>query len=246
MGERGKLPKATDSKATGPKAKGKGEVAAFLDRLASVPAPGTGGARGRLLFGIDATASRQPTWDRACEIQAEMFHQAAALGGLEIQLAYYRGFHEFAATEWLDRADELTRRMTAVTCLAGRTQIGALLDHVIAEARRRRVNAFVFVGDCMEEDAEALYRRAGELAILGLPAFVFHEGGEPLAAESFQRLARLSGGAYCRFDAGSAKQLRELLRAVAVFAAGGRAALDDYGRRRGGAALRIERQMKGR
>ena len=56
-------------------------------------------------------------------------------------------------------------------------------------------------------------------------------------------MARLSGGACCPFDAGSARQLRELLRAVAVYAAGGQRALEDYSRRTGGEVLRLTRQL---
>src|SRR5262245_21585586 len=86
-------------------------VAEFLAKLAAVPAPRKGGGPGRLLFGLDATASRQPTWDRACHIQAEMFTAAAELGGLDIQLAYYRGFGEFKATPWLSDSKTLQRLM---------------------------------------------------------------------------------------------------------------------------------------
>ncbi|HEV7994737.1 MAG TPA: VWA domain-containing protein, partial [Stellaceae bacterium] len=66
------------------------EVADFLDQLKRMPAR-PGGGRGRLIFALDATASREPTWDRACRIQGEMFEATAALGGLEIQLVFYRG-----------------------------------------------------------------------------------------------------------------------------------------------------------
>ncbi len=232
-GDRDKLPSKTPER----------EVEAFLRRVAAAPAQRTAGTRGRLLFAIDATASRQPTWDNACHIQAEMFAEAAALGGIDIQLAYYRGFHEFVATGWLDRSAELQRHMAAVACLGGRTQIGRVLRHAIAESKIQRVNALVFVGDCMEEDLDELCHLAGELGLLGLPAFVFHEGRDAVAAKALRQIARLSGGAYCRFDAGSARQLRELLRAVAVYAAGGRRALEDYGRRAGGAALRLTHQI---
>ena len=78
-----------------------GAVQDFLRKLAATPAPAPGGPRGRLLFGMDATASREPTWDRACHIQGEMFRETAALGGLDIQLAYYRGFQQFETTGWL-------------------------------------------------------------------------------------------------------------------------------------------------
>ena len=79
-----------------------------------------------------------------------------------------------------------------------------------------------------------------------LPVFVFHEGHEPVAERAFREIARLSGGAYCRFDASSAQQLRDLLSAVAVFAAGGRRALEDFGRRKRGVALQLTHEISKR
>ncbi len=219
------------------------EVSAFLNKVATTPARKKSGERGRLIFAMDATASREPTWDRASHIQAEMFHETAALGGLDVQLAFYRGFLEFHATPWMNDSDALLKRMTAVSCLAGQTQITRILQHALDETRKRKVNAVVFVGDCMEEDVDQLGQLAGQLGLLGVPVFVFHQGGEPLAARAFQQIAKLSGGAYCRFDAHSAQQLRDLLSAVAVFAAGGRTALEDFGRRRGGEILRLSHQV---
>src|SRR5690349_1439089 len=111
---------------------GKAAVTAFLDKLAGMPrvAPASG-RRGRLVFAMDATASRQPTWDRACRLQGEMFQATRDLGGLEVQLAYYRGFKELAATPFLTDGDDLTRRMTGVQCLGGQTQIQRMLEHVL-------------------------------------------------------------------------------------------------------------------
>jgi hypothetical protein len=220
------------------------EVAEFLRKAAMTPYPSS--RQGRLIFALDATASRQPTWDHACQLQGQMFVEAAALGGLAIQPVWYRGFREFKAGPWLNQADDLLRRMNAVTCLGGMTQIGRVLRHAIAETRKHRVNALVFVGDCMEEDADSLCSLAGELGILGVPVFIFHEGREPVAAECFRQMARLSHGAYCAFDAGSAQQLRELLAAVAVYAAGGQRALEDWGRGKDGLVLQLTRQLKGR
>src|SRR5262249_57652762 len=115
--ERGKLPEKPAAGA---------EVDAFLKKLAAMPAVRPAGQRGRLLFALDATASRQPTWDRACHIQAEMFKETAALGGLDIQLAFYRGFGEFETSAWFSRADDLLKTMTAVTCLGAATPIAKL------------------------------------------------------------------------------------------------------------------------
>jgi hypothetical protein len=173
-----------------------------------------------------------------------MFRETAALGGLEIQLAYYRGFGEFKAEPWAASADKLLRTMTGVRCLAGHTQIAKVLRHAISETKKKKVDAMVFVGDCLEEDIDRLGQLAGELGLLGVPGFLFHEGRDQVAAGAFQQIARLTGGAFCRFDASSPKQLRDLLSAVAVYAAGGRKALADFSARHGGVAARLTHQVK--
>jgi len=228
------------------KSSSKGAVDAFLRQVAKTPVRAGGGARGRLIFAMDATASREPTWDRAAQIQAAMFSETADLGGLEIQLCYYRGILEFDATPWYSEADALLKRMTRVHCAAGLTQIGRVLQHALEEAGRGKVNALVFVGDCIEENADELAGLAGRLGLLGLPAFVFQEGRDPVAEQGLRQIARLSGGAYSHFDASSPQTLRDLLSAVAVYAAGGRKALEKYGRSRGGEVLRLTHQIKKR
>lgn len=219
------------------------DVDQFLTELARTPAPSTVG-RGRLIFALDATASREPAWDSACHIQAEMFKETETLGGLEIQLVYYRGFGECRATKWLADSDTLVDRMVRVRCLGGRTQIRKILRHAVKETEKQKVNALVFVGDSCEEKVDMLCDTAGQLGLLGVPAFMFHEGADPGAEQAFRQIATLTGGAYCRFDASSAQQLRDLLSAVAVFAAGGRRALEDFGRKRGGAVRQITQQVR--
>ena len=224
----------------------KSEVDAFLRKVAVTPARAGTGGRGRLIFAMDATASREPTWDRAAQIQAAMFSETADLGGLEIQLCYYRGILEFESSFWCSEADALLKRMTRVHCAAGLTQIGRVLQHALEEARSGKVNALVFVGDCIEENADELAGLAGRLGLLGLPAFVFQEGRDPVAEQGFRQIARLSGGAYSHFDASSPQTLRDLLSAVAVYAAGGRKALEQFGNRRGGEVLRLTQQVTNR
>ncbi len=220
-----------------------GEVQDFLDKLARMPAVHASTGRGRLLFAMDATASREPTWDRACHIQGEMFEATDGLGGLEVQLLYFRGYGECRASRWLDRSDALVRAMTSVRCLGGRTQIGRTLQHAINETGKRKVDAMVLVGDAMEEDVDDLCARAGQLAVLGVPIFAFQEGEDQAATLAFRQFATLTGGAHCRFDSSSASQLKDLLSAVAVFAAGGRKALADFSKRTGGATLQITSQI---
>src|ERR1700760_3252301 len=127
------------------------EVEQFLEKLKNAPPAHPGGGRGRLIFALDATASRGPTWDRACRIQGEMFEATAGLGGLEIQLVFYRGFTECKASRWMTTAADLHRAMTGVSCVGGPTQIERVLAHAAVEARAKRVNALVFIGDAMEE-----------------------------------------------------------------------------------------------
>ena len=170
-------------------------VAAFLDKVKSTPVLRTTGGAGRLMFAMDATASREPTWDRACKLQSEMFTATQGIGALEIQLAWYRGIGEFDSSPWVANSAELVRRMTAVRCHAGETQIARVLEHAIAETRAKKVNAVVFVGDAVEENVDRLAKLAGDLGLLGVPVFVFHEGGEPVARRCLEEIARLSGGA---------------------------------------------------
>ena len=219
------------------------EIEAFLRRAATLAPPPQSSGRGRLVFALDATASREPTWDRACHLQAEMFEATRTLGGLDVQLVFYRGFRECKASPWVSDSQALLQRMLQVRCLGGQTQLGRVLKHVMKQTKVRRVNALVFVGDCFEENVDEVCHIAGELGLLGVPAFMFHEGGDPVARRVFQQVARLTNGAFCPFDAGSAEQLKQLLGAVAVYAAGGHKALTDYGKRQGGAALRLTSQV---
>jgi hypothetical protein len=78
----------------------------------------------------------------------------------------------------------------------------------------------------MEENLEEVLAAAGELALAGVKAFVFQEGDDVRVRNAFQEIARLTGGAYGRFDSGSAARLATLLRAAAAYAAGGRDALE--------------------
>lgn len=231
-----------------PTAVSSSEVENFLMQVAATPSPSSrqgGQGRGRLVFAMDATASRQPSWDRAARIQGDMFLESARLGGLDVQLVYYRGLDECRASKWVREAEELLRLMRSVSCLGGYTQLGRVLRHVISETGRSPVHAAVFVGDCFEEDADAVCRSAGELGVLGVPVFVFQEGQDAIARRIFPQVAKLSGGAYCPFDADSPHQLRDLLSAVAVYAAGGRKALVELGKRQGGITLQLTHQLGG-
>lgn len=181
----------------------------------------------RLLFAMDATASRQPTWDNASQVQQEMFRATGTVSTLAVQLAYYRGFHGFFASPWLTDSDQLARLMATVQCEGGHTQIARLLRHAQTEHRKLAIRAVVFVGDAVEESPDTLCDLAGQCGLLRLPLFLFQEGRSTTVEETYRTMAKLSGGAYARFDSSSASALAALLGAVAQFASGGRAALEN-------------------
>jgi hypothetical protein len=219
------------------------EVDAFLAQVKATP-PATKAGNGRLIFAMDATMSRQPTWDAALNTQAQMFLEAGKVGGLDVQLLYFRGFGECRASKWVSDANSLAGLMTTVQCRGGHTQIRKVLKHVRKETERQKVDAVVYVGDCMEENIDQLCQLAGEVGLLGVRMFVFQEGHDPVAERAFREIARLTGGAYSRFDSSSVATLRDLLSAVAAYASGGRAALENFSGRSGRHAQALLEQLK--
>ncbi|MBR0730354.1 VWA domain-containing protein [Bradyrhizobium japonicum] len=188
--------------------------------------------RGRLIFALDATASRGATWDIATRLQVEMFEEAAKVGGLDVQLVYFRG-DELKASSWLSDAGALITQMRDIRCIGGATQIERVLRHINAEHVCEKINAAIFIGDAVEELPINLYRAAS----MNVPMFLFQEGDNSVidvnsgivsttkVEDVFRQLAAQTHGAYGKFNAGAANQLGELLRAVASFAVGGVAAL---------------------
>src|SRR5262249_3212447 len=156
-------------------------------------------------------------------------------GELEFQLAYYRGFNECRTSALVRDSTRMLALMQAITCQSGVTQIGRILDHTASAATGEADRALrapmairdmnttrftlIFIGDAMEGSPDVLLGKASVLGRLKVPAFMFQEGDDPLAKRTFQDIARATGGAYERFDAGASKRLGELLRAIAAYAA---------------------------
>src|SRR5579871_3512197 len=142
-----KAPVASEE-AQKPATSSKTEIDHFLERARTLAPSGEG--RGRLIFALDATMSRQPTWDTACKLQAEMFSEAGKVGGLDVQLVYFRGFNECRASKWVSAPEALRDLMTRIDCCGGHTQIGKVLHHARQETAKKKVGVLVFVGDALE------------------------------------------------------------------------------------------------
>jgi hypothetical protein len=205
---------------------------------------------GRLIFALDATASREATWDQASQLQAEMFLAVQNLDAgqhqLAVQLCYFKGYAGFYRTDWFRDPAPLLKVMGKMRCEAGITKIERVLSHIQTETRQNKVQAAIYIGDCMEENPQRLIQKAGELRLLGVPLFIFQEGNEPAARACFQRMAEVSGGAYASFDHHSADQLRDLLKAVAIYAGGGLSALKTFSQLAHPDVARLTRQLGGK
>jgi hypothetical protein len=188
--------------------------------------------RGRLMFALDATASRQPTWDLARELQARMFREAAPIGRLDVQSVYYRGHDECRASQWVESGELLAQFMRKIECEGGMTQIGRVLAHALRETAKAPVQALVFIGDAMEEELDALAVMAAKLGAAGTPIFIFQEGRDPAVRKAFRLLALKSGGEYFEFDPNKSRAvalLSQQLNAVARLAVGDASALQSMG-----------------
>lgn len=202
-----------------------GDIAAFLKTAGNTNPTGNG----RLIFALDATMSRQPTWDRAMTLQAAMFDSVGAAksgqGGLSVQLLFFRGVGECRASKWVVNSAALRDLMTGIECRGGQTQIGKVLFHALKEQSNGKLDALVFIGDAMEENVDLLCQRAGELGMKGTRCFFFQEGADGPTERAYREMAKLTRGAYFKLGPDFAKELADLLGAIAVYAKGGLRAL---------------------
>ena len=130
-------------------------VDAFLANLSSKQQQQPQPQRGSLIFAIDATGSREEAWDSAAELQVQMFKEAALLGGIDVQLVYYRGTQGFdaecKASGWVGNPIRLATLMSRICCEGRQYTNCRVLDHALQETAKRKIDAMAFVGDCFEE-----------------------------------------------------------------------------------------------
>ncbi len=207
-----------------------------LGRSPATAAPTTG--RPRLLFGFDATASREPAWAAARQVTDALVR--ALPGELDVALAVHGGSRLHTFTEFTANPAVLRDRAAAIHCIPGHTQMLPILARALAVPGIRVV---VYIGDVFEELPSRGRQLADEMGRRGAKLFVLHDVADWNArrdAELFRDLARRTGGDILPFDANAPDRLRELLAAVAVYAVGGEALLEQKQGTLPGAALLLK------
>jgi hypothetical protein len=183
------------------------------------PADTAAPARPRLIFGFDATASRQPAWDTAREVTDSLF--GALPGALDVALAVHGGSRLHTVTGFTSNPAILRDRAAGIACRAGTTRLLPILAHALATPGVRVVT---YIGDVFEESPGRGRKLADAMGARNISLIVLHDTADRLArrdAELFGDLARRTGGCVLAFDANAPDRLRDLLAAVGVYAVGG-------------------------
>ena len=201
-----------------------GGVTAFVSKARALKR--VADAQNRLIFALDATASREPTWYAARAMHQALFDVATEDATFALQLCYFRGLMEFEATPWMTKPGPLLDALNAVYCQGGATQIERVLRHALGEFEGSgSVKAIVYIGDACEENPDALNALAVQCRLAKRPLLLFQEGRDPTASRCFASMAALSNGAHVQLNDASGERLRELLKSAVRFVMGGRKAL---------------------
>jgi hypothetical protein len=194
--------------------------------------------RARLVFGFDATASREPAWATARQVTDALVR--ALPGALDVALAVHGGSRLHTFTEFTANPNTLRDRAAGITCIAGHTRLLPILSRSLSSAG---VRVITYIGDVYEESPTRGRKLADELGRRGIKLIVLHDTVDWTArrdAEQFLDLARRTGGCVLPFDASAPERLRELLAAIAVFAVGGVELLRDKGHNMPGAVVLLK------
>ena len=195
--------------------------------------------RPRLVFAVDATASREPAWAAARKVTDTLVQ--ALPGALDVALAVHGGARVHTFTPFTNNAATLRDRAAGVTCEAGMTRLLPILS---TSLRRQAVRVVVYIGDVFEESLPQARQIADSLGLRGTKLIVLHDtSADPNArrdAEVFWDLAKRTGGCVLPFDASAPERLRDLLSAVAVYAVGGEKLLREKRKELPGAVALLE------
>src|SRR5262249_42721485 len=174
-------------------------------------------------------------WDRAKVLQRAVF-KAAAGSGLEMKFAFYGGDDAAGVrrcritTRWITDPDDMAAVMDRAECSCGcYVNIRDVLAQSVKEAEERPLRAVIIVGDTFHDDPDGLDEAAisaNRLRRAGARVVLVQLGDDLNTARRLQYLARVSGGAYFRFDPRTQeRQFSEMWKAVSAYASGGEEAV---------------------
>ena len=200
-----------------------------------------------------ANHGRSAGWDRAKVLQRQMF-DAAVGSGLEMKFAFY-GSDDAAGvrrcritTRWITHPDDMAGLMDRAECNCGcYVYIRDALGQAVKENEDRPMRALIIVGDAFHDDADGLDEAAmsaNRLRRVGTKLFLLQQGDDPITARRLQYLAKVSGGAYFRFDPRTQEQqFSEICEAISAYATGGEEAVKATGRQAATLVLEHLKQM---
>ena len=183
----------------------------------------------RIGFLVDATGSRNKTWERAQGIQSKMFRAAHGIKAIKLRLVHFGG-NRLTTRDWEDDTKSVAAHMAAVRCRAGLTQILEGLQTFIDEAPEDRASAIILIGDYFEECSTQAKITSVRLKDMGIKVYSFIEGNDHTAQTVFRNLAEVTDGRFARF--GEDLPLADLCQGVALLASGGRKALRQLGNKK--------------
>jgi hypothetical protein len=183
------------------------------------PAATSANTRPRLIFAVDATASREPAWTAARQVTDVLVK--ALPGALDVALAVHGGSRVHTFTAFTSDARTLRDRAAGVSCVAGMTRLLPILS---TSLKHPAVRVVIYIGDLFEENLIRGRQVADAMGAQGTRLIVLHDTADPAArrdAEVFWDLAKRTGGCVLPFDGAASGRLRDILSAVAVYAVGG-------------------------
>ncbi len=139
-------------------------AAATLPTLSHAEPPVEAGASGgpRLIFAVDATASREPAWTAARRVTDALVK--ALPGELDVALAVHGGSRVHTFTAFTKDAATLRDRAAGVACEAGLTRLLPILS---ASLKHQAVRVVVYIGDVFEESLNQGRRLADAMGAQG-------------------------------------------------------------------------------
>jgi hypothetical protein len=200
--------------------------------------PESAPTRPRLIFGFDATASREPAWAAARTVTDALVK--ALPGELDVALAVHGGSLLHTFTEFTANPNTLRDRAAGIRCIAGHTRLLSILSRALSS---QGVRVVTYIGDVFEESPTRGRKLADAMGLKGIKLIVLHDVADWNArrdAEVFLDLARRTGGCVLPFDANAPARLRDLLAAVAVYAVGGTEMLEEKQGEMPGAVMLLE------